>query len=1192
MAKQCSEAADAAAREAAVDPRRSFIVQAPAGSGKTELLIQRYLALLATVEEPGRVLAITFTRKAAGEMVDRIVRALRDAQGLEPAEAHRLRTWELGRSVLAQDAKRGWRLLENPAQLRVQTIDAFCAAVVRQLPVTAGLGGAMEVAEDSSPYYAEAARRVMLRLERSDSVSGPLSRLLGHLDNDVEKVQRLLVAMLGSRDQWLRHMPPDGDIEKHRKTLEESLRQVVLRHLQMIAALFPEEQRQAALRVLGYAAQNLFDYYPGAEDEDDAIHDPESPSLYLSDLRIFGEPDPAHLNTWLFMADTLLNDHGEWRSPSGLRADRGFPPVSAAQSAGEKAYMKKMKEQAGELLEALAEVPGLDSLLHQIRLLPPVAYTDEQWAILSALFAVLPAARDALLGVFTEAGAVDFTEIATRARTALSSPAAGSLLEGVQHVLVDEFQDTSFSQYDLLGLLTQRWAKVAGGRTVFAVGDPMQSIYRFREAEVGLFLSAVRDKVLGGVALSDALRLRRNFRSLGGLIDWFNETFDTIMTPAGGDDPRTGAVSFCPSECGSGAEGGAVAIHPVVVQRTADAAQPEAEIVADIVEHARRRHEEATARDGRPRTTAILVRTRGCLPHILCALRRRGIKYMAVKIDALAERTAVQDLWALTRALVHPADRIAWLSVLRAPWCGLTLADLHALAGNDEGVAEWPTIWEAVSDPAAVSRMTEDGQARLERIRPVLEAARTAAGRCSSLRDLVERTWLALGGPACGLTPTQMEEVNEYLDLLEARETGGDLSDFAAFEEAMASLYAPPAADADESLQIMTIHQAKGLEFDTVILPALGRGTRIGGKQLLRWAEFEWPDRDGRVLMLAPIEATGEDRSKAAQYLADLEKQKDTNESLRLLYVACTRAREELHLVGHTSWRYDNKAGHVVLKNPWHNSFLRHLWPLVKEEYEHHFASQARPLTREIEAAAEAAAQAKDAVTPCERKSTVLQRLTSDWAAPEPGRTIEAAGGVITGASPSASHEDDDGIYLRHAAPEMKHAGTVVHAFLERMGSEGLERWDERRIRAAEPEIAAALRRLGVVDPEKQAAAVQRVVSALRATITDPKARWLFDPANTDIRNEWPVTGIVGGRVVSGVIDRTFMAPGGVRWVVDYKTSSHEGSERAQFVQKKIEFYRGQLDDYAVLLAPLLGCETSAIRRALYFPMLGHIERW
>src|SRR5512142_3317450 len=148
---------DAQQRERALEATTSFIVQAPAGSGKTELLVQRFLALLAVVREPENIVAITFTRKAAGEMRARVAEGLRDAATLPPPEEeHKRQRWKLAHSVLARDEKRGWKLLESPGRLRIVTIDSLCHGIARLMPWTSELGSVRDVSEKAGDLYAAA----------------------------------------------------------------------------------------------------------------------------------------------------------------------------------------------------------------------------------------------------------------------------------------------------------------------------------------------------------------------------------------------------------------------------------------------------------------------------------------------------------------------------------------------------------------------------------------------------------------------------------------------------------------------------------------------------------------------------------------------------------------------------------------------------------------------------------------------------------------------------------------------------------------------------------------------------------------------------------------------------------------------------------------------------------------------------
>ncbi len=205
---------DSDARERALDVASSFIVQAPAGSGKTELLTQRFLALLASVERPESVLAITFTRKAAAEMRNRILQALRDVADAERAPLMLERTRVLARAVLKADVEREWGLVANPSRLRLQTIDALNQGLARRLPVLSGTGAGLGVEEDARPLYDLAAERLLAHLPGDEPrLAEAVALLLGHLDNNVGKFVSLVAEMLARREAWLPELPGDVGAE-------------------------------------------------------------------------------------------------------------------------------------------------------------------------------------------------------------------------------------------------------------------------------------------------------------------------------------------------------------------------------------------------------------------------------------------------------------------------------------------------------------------------------------------------------------------------------------------------------------------------------------------------------------------------------------------------------------------------------------------------------------------------------------------------------------------------------------------------------------------------------------------------------------------------------------------------------------------------------------------------------------------
>ncbi|MGH8646901.1 MAG: UvrD-helicase domain-containing protein, partial [Gammaproteobacteria bacterium] len=198
---------DADQRSLALDPATSFIVRAPAGSGKTELLTQRFLSLLGYVRRPEEILAITFTQKAAAEMRSRIRDALDDARapagsGGPYVEQRR----GLAARVVQRDRELGWELERNPNRLRIQTIDALCAWLTRRLPLLSGFGMQAQILEDADPLYRAAARNTLAELESGEAWSELIAKLLQHLDNDLPRLEDLLTEMLGRRDQWIRHL--------------------------------------------------------------------------------------------------------------------------------------------------------------------------------------------------------------------------------------------------------------------------------------------------------------------------------------------------------------------------------------------------------------------------------------------------------------------------------------------------------------------------------------------------------------------------------------------------------------------------------------------------------------------------------------------------------------------------------------------------------------------------------------------------------------------------------------------------------------------------------------------------------------------------------------------------------------------------------------------------------------------------
>ncbi|MFT4048176.1 MAG: UvrD-helicase domain-containing protein, partial [Solimonas sp.] len=671
---------DAAARVRALDPRTSFIVQAPAGSGKTELLTQRLLVLLAGVDEPEEIVAITFTRKAAAEMRARVFRAIRDAAtGDAPADAHRAQTWRLARAALERSRQRGWQLEDNPQRLRVMTIDALCMQITQQMPVTAGFGGRAQIADEAEPLYREAARATLATLEADTPYREALARVLRHFDNRSATIEQQLVALLARRDQWLRFATEGG--RAARAELEAALEAVIRAALEAAHAAIAVPHREAWLASAAHASTQLY---------------ATQPALALHALRdgVWPHAEPAQLPRWLALVDLVLKKDHDWRQQLDARC--GFP---AGKSKAEKAQFGPPRDAHLQLIAGLAAQDGLLDLLQRLRSLPAAAYDDTQWDVLQALLDVLKLAAAQLRVVFAARGVVDFAEVAAQAVDALGSDAAPSELAlaldyRIRHLLVDEFQDTSTTQYRLLERLTAGW-QADDGRTLFVVGDPMQSIYRFREADVGLYLLA-RTRGIAGLPL-EALRLECNFRSRAGIVDWVNAAFAQVL-PAREDAARSAVPYSAATATREGEAAPAVVVHPQFAGASGeDAARAEARRIVALIREARAADPEGSV--------AVLVRSRTHLDEIMPALRAADLRYEAVDLESLASRPVIEDLRALARALLQPMDRVAWLAVLRAPWCGLRLADLLALA---DGVPPQQALLPALRDASRAARLGED----------------------------------------------------------------------------------------------------------------------------------------------------------------------------------------------------------------------------------------------------------------------------------------------------------------------------------------------------------------------------------------------------------------------------------------------------------------------------------------------------
>ncbi len=768
--------ADQPVRQRALEPTQSFIVQAPAGSGKTELLTQRYLRLLTTVAQPEQILAITFTRKAASEMRNRILQSLHRARTTQrPAKEHEAQNWDLAQAALRADQQYSWQLESHPARLRIQTIDSLNASLARRLPMLAGMGASMEIAQDQWPIYESVCEQLLEQLGNGSTESAQLESVLLHLANRVPDFMKMLCELLARRDHWLPLLISHRNNADLRDSMERTLRAAIEHHLHNLRDELPADTHAELIELATYSARNRLK--DGADAE-------KTPALdELSQLLVLPPADVSGLRTWLSLAELLCKkDKDKLKPDFYTKVDKrhGFPPDKDG-----------TKNRMQSLLGGLREIPGLAGRFADLYSLPAPAFSDAQWQILQALLQLLPRAVQELMVEFQSIGKVDYVELSLRAIRALGTTdeptdMALALDARLQHILVDEFQDTSITQMRLLNLLTAGWS-TGDGRTVFCVGDPMQSIYRFRQAEVGLFLE-MQQHGLPGVPV-ESLHLQTNFRSTQPIVNWVNASFPQLMPIH--DDAELGAVHYSASLPRPDAgETGGVQVHAAIEQTP----QQEALQIRTLVQ-------QLLAADTGQKV-AILVSGRSHVGPIARELKQAGIAFNAVDIERLQDRSLVQDLIALTRALLHLGDRTAWLACLRAPWCGLSLADLHALAADDKE----QTIYSLLNTSGSADI---EGQQRLQRFVQVMNSAIAERAR-HSLRDWVEQTWLALQGPACLRTANELDDADAYFARLDELEVAGDLQDLTRLEAQLSNLFATSGDSMDVTCRDHDHPQVKG----------------------------------------------------------------------------------------------------------------------------------------------------------------------------------------------------------------------------------------------------------------------------------------------------------------------------------------------------------------------------------------------
>ena len=1099
-----SQPSDQRQRDLAIKPDQSFIVQAPAGSGKTSLLVHRLLNLLTTVNQPEEILAITFTRKATAEMRERVVAALLRAQQGAAFESHEVKLGQQAERVLVHDQQLGWNLIANSQRLKIQTIDSLCAELVRQMPWSARFGAMPTIEERANSLFDQAALNTLQHIRKpANPAHDAVAALLRYFNGDIQKLRSLLADLLVSRGRWQPPLFNPAAPLTDRDQIDAAWQNYIKQTLNQVSALLPRDLRRQLAQLAAYAAANL----PDASRP--------HPLEACSELDEFPLTDASQLPQWLGIVSLLCTNDEKLRSPRGINARLGFPLKTAE------------KQQLVEIVQSLDGDQALLRNLLALRHLPQASLNDTQWEVLDKITTLLKSAAVELHLLMRETNRCDFQELTFRAIDALGgidSPSELALIRDyrLSHILMDEFQDTSPQQLDLIELLTAGW-EPDDGRTLFLVGDPMQSIYRFREADVRVFLGAQRDGI-GDIALQ-SLRLSVNFRSSNEIINWVNQHFPQVLAER--DDPDNSAVSYAPAATHNNEITGQVEYCGLI---DTDASGEAAAIVKRIQQE---------LADSPDQEVAVLARSRTHLTPIATQLRLARIEFESIDLESLSDQAVVRDLFALCRALLHPMDRIAWLSVLRAPWCGLSLADLTLLSPKHEAIEH------AWNDAAQVTQMSAAGQQQLSRLRTALRSHLAQRGR-KPLTELVRAAWLSLDGPAC-INALAEPHVSTFFDLLHATDAQNPNIDLKKLQVAIDE---HRISTPEKPVKLLTMHKAKGLEFDTVILAGLAQPpARASGDQPL----LQLIDQ-GEQWLISPKTLPGTDQDAHTQVIKQCNAEREGYESGRIFYVAATRAKRKLLLFARLKTKQSGE-----ISAPPKGSFLRFLW----DELEDQFCASIKPAPDNIPA-------------PEMTERGQLAWLPLDLPPLQLPPNLDIA--PIDRASTEPIYE--------WAQERTRVIGIAVHRLLEHASLQDLDAWqhsiDQRLIHQL---LIAEGVATGLVDECNT-----DICQILQSLHADPTARWLFDPTHQQLKTEWALTGVDQGLIRHLIIDRSFVDGDGTRWIIDFKTSAHQGGGLATFLSQQQERYRPQLERYARLVQALE--PDKPIRLGLYFPALGEWLDW
>ena len=1075
-----------AQQRAASDPAVSSFVAASAGSGKTKLLTDRVVRLLLAGADPARVQCLTFTKAAAAEMALRLQRRLGAWAVADDGDlADQLRALHVDPSqdVLARARALFARVLDLPGGMRIGTIHAFCQSLLRRFPLEAAISPHFALMDDSDAADAmHEARESMLQTRGDD-------------DADIDHIAGLCdLKQFGALIQELQRA---GDKLPRALRLRDGL---------------PAAQRRA----LGVTATDP------AQIIAEAMYWQEERLLRAAAQSVVARASKACQERAAAILDWLAHDaatrHAHWDAWCTLFLKADGDPRAARSFVNEKLQQQEPAlvgpflqeaERIAQVQDCCAAIPVAEASVALLRLAEPVlrGYADRK----------------------AKVGQLDYDDLIARTIELLHDPGAAWVLYkldgGLDHLLLDEVQDTSPAQWAIAHALTQEFFAGAGARdvdrTVFAVGDRKQSIYSFQGADASFFdenRRALQARVEDAGKRFLPVTLDVSFRSTAPVLALVDSVFADPEAAAGVVAPGemlshyadragyAGSVMVWEKEPAPDAE--QPAPWAVPTRNAVQDSAPEAlarKLAGWIDEKTRGMWLASRGRPLAPGDVLVLLRKRSDFARSLVReLKARNVPVAGLDRVTLTEQPAVEDLLALCDTLLLPQDDLTLACVLRSPLGGLSDDSLYDLAADRADPDRRGSLWEALRarhaerpEWQAAWMFTSALLARVDYATPhalLTEALGALGGRAKLLRRL---------------GPEAREAIDELLAqaLAFQRAHPPSLQAFVHWvRQTAAEVKREPEGHGQDGagvVRIMTVHGAKGLQAPLVILPDTTAGTRDDAK--LWWARDRVTGVD--VPLFSPRK---EVRCNAVHDLIGAHKANRAEEENRLLYVALTRAEDHLLVCG-----WETRRGPAW---KWYDLISRGFDRLRGDPPEPCHWTDDRTLASDQGTAPEQrAASTADQPGALPSWAGAAPDWTPRLLPPEPpmparlapSRPADAAlGPVPQAASPLAE---------RQPVGERFRRGTLTHALLQHLPDlPALERADAARSWLARPGHEAD----GLADE-------------VMAILAHPDLAPLFGPGS---RAEVPLTGVIGGQVIGGLVDRLAVLPDRVL-IADYKTN-------------------------------------------------------